>query len=364
MHRRFGRGAARLSLGTPIETESLSTTARAPIAGERLGSLTPGLACLALAVLVGSLASVATTPPDALEAPTVLVADAWDVPPDPIVAPKPRPIAKSEPIPAPDVRADASPPPALEAEPETTIPFDPRALAATRAPSIPELTTQPVPTRAAATRPGGLPTARALADLALAVPRSPRAGSMPDSGPDTPRIIPDVTRKNARPTARNEAATVATPAWDAMNDRRAFLAGLDADATAIPVQGARDRALPAVATSSNAAALTVREAALDQLRSEGWEAVPLEDLPDCHPAGRQDELKRRIMLAAADRPTCTHGEGAYRFLETRNLNAFLMGARNHDTPKRATSGPRNACEVLERALRCLEGTPSKEIETR
>jgi len=355
MHRRYGRGAARLPLGTPLEAESLSHLALTPAVGERIGSLAPGLGCLALALLVGSLASSVTAPTAPLDAPTMIVADAWDVPPDPIVAPPPPPtaIVRNEPAPTAVPEPPAVSVPTPEASPE---PFDPRALVASRAVPIPETAAAPAPSRTTVSRPGGLPTAR---DLALAVPRSPRAGAVPVAATATRSSVPDV----ARPIASGPATTTSeTPAWDAIEERRAFLAALEAEPASPPAFA--ERALPAVATPTSAAARAVREAALDQLHAEGWEAVPLEDLPDCQPAGRQDALKRRILLAAAERPTCTHAEGAYRFLETRNLNAFLMGFRTVDTPTRTTSGPRNACEVLERALRCLEGTPSKEIESR
>ncbi len=362
MHRRFGRGAARLPLGTPIEAEPLSRAALTPTGGERFWSLAPGLGCLALAALVGTLASRVTEAPLPVEAPTVIVADAWDVPPDPVVVP-PR-VARKAPTPPPTKipTPDREPAPALpETRPEAPVPFDPRVLTANRAPSIPETVAPAAPALAAPSRPGGLPTSRALADLALAVPRIPRAGGVPGDATEAPRNVPDL----ARPTAPTHARTAdAAPGWDAMQERRAFLAGLEEGDDGATGSLPAERALPAVATPTSAAARAVRDAALDQLHAEGWEAVPLEDLPDCQPAGRQDALKRRILLAAAGRPTCTHAEGAYRFLETRNLNAFLMGARTHDTPTRTTSGPRDACEVLERALRCLEGTPSKEIEAR
>lgn len=359
MHRRFGRGVARLALGTPIEIESLSSAAQAPIRGERFWAIAPGVACLALAGLVGLLASNVAMPPIPLESPTVIVADAWDVPPEPLTSAPPPAIVRTDPTPA-KLREPA--PEAPEAPPETAAPFDPRTLTANRAPAIPETASAPSPALAMPSRPAGLPTHRALTDLALAVPRSPRAAPSLADLTNGPRPLAE----SARPTAPRPArqAEGEAPAWDAMRERRAFLAGLETESHATPNPAVLERALPAVATPTSAAARAVRAAALDQLHAEGWDAVPLEDLPDCHPAGRQDALKRRILLAAADRPTCTHAEGAYRFLETRNLNAFLMGARTHDTPTRTTSGPRNACEVLERALRCLEGTPSKEIEPR
>jgi len=108
----------------------------------------------------------------------------------------------------------------------------------------------------------------------------------------------------------------------------------------------------------------VREATLELADAEGWFSVPLDALPDCRPAGRQDALKRRILRIAADRPQCAHAEGAYRFLETRNLNAFLMWSRSGNESPSPTSEPRDACVVLERALRCLEDTTSKELEAR
>lgn len=361
MHRRFGRGAARLPLGIPVEAGSLARAALEPAAGERFVSLAPAVGLVVIVGLIGGLASVLTGPGLSLAPPTRIVADAWEIPPDPIIAPTPI----AEVTPPPKSLPEVTPVPIVEPAAPAPTPFDPRTLAATSAPRVPELDATSSSAMASVARPGGRPTARPLSDLALTVPRSPRTGNarfdeFDANAPSFDRSFSDA----ARPNAAVRRATTATPAWDAMNERRDFLAELEAESRSGPPAVPVERALPAVAAPTRAAAEAVRKAALEQLQAEGWEAVPLADLPDCRPAGRQDVLKRQIMRAAAGRPSCTHDAGAYRFLETRNLNAFLMGARNHDTTTQARSGPRNACEVLERALRCLEGTPSKEIGTR
>lgn len=386
VHPRFGHGAARLAIGTPPEATSLSGLARAPITGERAASLLPAATCAALVVGIALLTSLVTAPDASSPTPTLIVTRAWEAPPSPALAqPAPLPprevakrapapdvapstVAQRTPTPGPKVEAPSAPAtgPKVEApSAPAPRPFDPRSLVTSTAPSLPSLeaSSPSRSTKIAAARPLGLPTAPRVADLALAVPRSDRTGRAPTAPTATPNTVAAATPRpraaSALPKASLEVAS--TSSGDA--ERRAFLASLEAGAASADRPVAAPTALPPVATS-NAAAHAVREAALSGLAAEGWRAVPLEDLPDCRPAGRQDALKREILRASVGRASCSHPGGAYRFLETRNLNAFLMWSRTHPEAELAASGPRDACVVLERALRCLTGTPSKELEAR
>lgn len=97
---------------------------------------------------------------------------------------------------------------------------------------------------------------------------------------------------------------------------------------------------------------------------ERWDEVPLDDLPDCTPSGRQDALKQQILRAVPFHRECSHPEGRYRFVQTRNLNAFLMWSHpNPDAPARR-DGDRDACDVLEGALRCLVDASNEELSIR
>jgi hypothetical protein len=117
------------------------------------------------------------------------------------------------------------------------------------------------------------------------------------------------------------------------------------------VSAARDVA-PLLSGSSSGTAL------------DGWQEVPLDELPDCSPPGRQDLLKKRILLAASVKRECSHASGSYRFVEARSLGAFLMWSR--PSPERGAGQPRDrdACDVLQRALACLGDPSSQESKSR
>ncbi|GEM_PF-2805178 len=367
LSQRFGRGAARLAIGAPLDAPSLSRAARSPIAGEGVWVAMPVSACAALALLIGFFVAREDDATDFVTDPTVILADAWEIP---LQAPLPAPDAPIEqdvsrdiaPIEArteapndPIALAESTPPPA-PAPPR----LDLAALAMTSAPSVPERSADSAARPSVEARPAGLPTARSVTELALAVPRSDRAGSAPVLQASDPALAasaprPDVARRTIAPALTQPPRK---------SERQQFLEALHAESDSTRSGVTAPRALPPVATPTSAAAREVRDATLALAGAEGWHAVPLDDLPDCQPAGRQDALKRRILRAAAERPTCHHAEGAYRFLETRNLNAFLMWSRSQPASSLAASGPRDACAVLERALRCLEGHSSKELEAR
>jgi hypothetical protein len=107
----------------------------------------------------------------------------------------------------------------------------------------------------------------------------------------------------------------------------------------------------------------VRKRVGQQARRDGWYEVPLDELPACSPPERQDQLKKRILLATTAQRAreCSHQDGQYRFLETRNLNAFLMWSRTNPESAFAQRPARDVCDVLERALVCLEGASTKDL---
>ena len=92
--------------------------------------------------------------------------------------------------------------------------------------------------------------------------------------------------------------------------------------------------------------------------------MPLDALPDCSPPGRQDLLKKRILLAAPFQRECSHPGGSFRFVETRSLGAFLMWSRPNPDARAGQPKDRDACDVLERALECIGDRPSQESRTR
>jgi hypothetical protein len=80
----------------------------------------------------------------------------------------------------------------------------------------------------------------------------------------------------------------------------------------------------------------------------GLAGVPLASLAACVSDREEDALKRRLVAAVTTQSECVSRAGTYRFVETKNLNAFLM------TIDRA-SGRREGdrCVELEYALECV-----------
>lgn len=78
------------------------------------------------------------------------------------------------------------------------------------------------------------------------------------------------------------------------------------------------------------------------------EDVPLGRLAPCASRAEEDHLKQRVIASANARGTCQSDAGSYRFVENRNLNAFLLRIRRN--PDREVA---NRCEELEFALECL-----------
>ena len=77
--------------------------------------------------------------------------------------------------------------------------------------------------------------------------------------------------------------------------------------------------------------------------------VPLASLAACVSDAEEDALKRRLLAAVTTQRECVSRAGTYRFVETKNLNAFLM------TIERAAGRPvADRCEELQYALTCVQ----------
>ncbi len=78
--------------------------------------------------------------------------------------------------------------------------------------------------------------------------------------------------------------------------------------------------------------------------------VPLGSLASCVSDREEDALKQRLLAAVTTQKECVSQAGRYRFLETRNLNAFLMWVDS--APGRAQA---DRCVELALALDCVLG---------
>ena len=78
--------------------------------------------------------------------------------------------------------------------------------------------------------------------------------------------------------------------------------------------------------------------------------VPLGELAACLSDREEDRLKQAVLAAVTTQSECVSSTGTYRFVETKNLNAFLMWIDR--APARPLS---DRCVELGYALECLQG---------
>ena len=393
IRRRFGKGSGRLRVGLPASAGRLSAIARRPIRYERRLTIVP----VATAALVAWL--LATSPllhrPVALpEAEPIRIvmalsparpepgpatpearASAEHARPAPAEKRPPR-HAAADPMQSPKSTALAPSSPARhQAQPARPAPFDASVLAT----SAPRFEAADVLRSAEVGAPAPLPTQR-------------RAGP---SGPtDMPKGLAIASRTAAASVELARATAGASAANDSLarrpdaggafpapssdlvdaahagdRERGTALAALERDAAGARTRSAgSDAATRRPEVSARGSSAPVRTLASDGGRRgtalDGWQEVPLDELPDCTPPGRQDLLKKRILLAASLERECSHASGSYRFVETRTLGGFLMWSRPNPGPSPGQPRDRDACDVLERALACLGDRSSEESSSR
>ena len=80
----------------------------------------------------------------------------------------------------------------------------------------------------------------------------------------------------------------------------------------------------------------------------GIRGVSLASMASCRSDAREDLLKEKLLTSVQMQVECNSSAGTYHFLETKNLNAFLMWVDRN--PEREV---RNRCGELQFALDCL-----------
>jgi hypothetical protein len=108
-----------------------------------------------------------------------------------------------------------------------------------------------------------------------------------------------------------------------------------------------------VASATTVARVVRQEASLPQGESASDPrllGVPLGNLSACVSDREEDRLKQAVVAAVTTQKGCTSRAGTYRFVETKNLNSFLMWI---DQPAGRVVGDR--CAELRYALECLQG---------
>ena len=122
-----------------------------------------------------------------------------------------------------------------------------------------------------------------------------------------------------------------------------------------PLPAASMARVPAglVPSAITAARIAREEASLPQgefVSDPGLVGVPLGKLSACVSDREEDRLKQAVVAAVTTQKECASRAGTYRFVETKNLNSFLMWI---DQPSDRAVGDR--CDELRHALQCLQG---------
>jgi hypothetical protein len=197
------------------------------------------------------------------------------------------------------------------------------ALGAIAAPALDEAQRPSRPRTRRSDVPDAAVPARREPQLALAAPAAPRATS-------------------AAPAPTRRSSTVAPE----MRSRHAAPPALSAPALSAPAPAAPAR------PSSSASRAVTREVpggpAEDRSVNPALAGVPLASLAACISDREEDALKRRVVAAVTAQGECTSRAGTFRFVEVKNLNAFLM------TIERASNRVLlDRCAELTNALACL-----------
>ena len=82
--------------------------------------------------------------------------------------------------------------------------------------------------------------------------------------------------------------------------------------------------------------------------------VPLSAFPACRTDQREDTLKLAVLAAVGKKRDCSSAAGTFRFVETKNLNSFLLWIER--APGRAAA---DRCGELTHALNCLSRPGAK-----
>ena len=208
-----------------------------------------------------------------------------------------------------------------------------------------------------------------------AVTRRPRQAVELDPilGPEAPDPAPPVRDRNARPprpTARRAQRPTRPLPVPVEPDPVAPSPGSQRSARRARVVPRRDRRssrtsrgveLPAfappasLAEADTAAQRVPRSPALPQptatrsrSSADGLAAVPLGSLAACVSDREEDRLKQKLLEVVTTQQECLSEAGRYRFVETKNLNAFLMWIERAPSRREA-----DRCVELRLALDCL-----------
>ena len=266
--------------------------------------------------------------------------------------PAPQPATPSPPTPAPsspqpETRPSSTARPSAPAPRNRARPVSPTP--ARPAPALPTLPRRPV------SRPDLRIDALAL------LPKTPLPSAPPTLRPDRP--APARSTGSPRPRIDLLSAPRATGSTPSVRHHATLPRGgriTPAPGTGTlpppPILGS----LPSLSIKAERASQPVRAeakriAAGNHTHSATLNGVPLAALASCVSDREEDRLKQRIIAVARDNTKCVNQAGRYRFVQTRNLNSFLMWVERSSRRTKA-----NRCVELHHALTCLETNGAEE----
>lgn len=261
---------------------------------------------------------------------------------DPVRPQAPAPLPPPGPVretPRPQVHIEALerpalPHPQLAALPTRTVTERPRSAVHTA------VAIDPVATRSETRPPRSAPirTLRARPSLAAAPGRAP-VSLAPIAVAGSPGGPPPRKSRRSTGTARPTPPRRASSARPAVLAAVAFGSG--------PAEGATVEAAHSFARNPRSE-LAVAGGARNEVDSR-LAGVPLSALTACVSDREEDALKLNLLAAVSHTTECSNRAGRYHFVETKNLNAFLMWIER--SPRRA---PADRCVELRHAIACLQ----------
>lgn len=362
-------------------------------------------AFLALAVALTLVFARVLTPPADDSRITIVAYDEVPAPAPPAPEEAPPPAPAPEPVPERVVRATPKPPPEPPPPHREALPRErpPRPAAPPPRPAMPQIARMPEPAPEPVTAPSRVTrepvrqaataprlrvdplAAPALPEPAAPAPtRAPRFAMArpPDAMPrlDAPglpapvapaaRALPPATTREPSPRSagrRREvprlapaAVAPALPHTRARQDREITRAAAPPTTprstrrrnVALAVPGAEPPSRPRSMRASPPAEPAPAPARTPAARAQapGVRGVPLASLAACVSDRLEDELKQKVVAVVGDRTHCQSPAGRYDFVETRNVNAFLMRIE-----RAGRRGVGDRCAELTFALDCLTG---------
>lgn len=264
---------------------------------------------------------------------------------------KPPVLARVERADPKPVMPKIAPPPPIAMDP--VPPENPVMAAAPRAPARSAPRSMKPPPRMAP--PALSPVTLDLPERSPAKPLPSRAARRaPDAAPRKPAVAPNPVSFDLRPPSEAAASQAPTPPTRsaraapvaASSARRAMPSALtpapglsggpaQANPQAEPGSNRTDRVAPSVRAGRNRI-------------DDRLEGVALSSLAACRTDREEEKLKIQVMAALASRKDCSSDAGRYRFIETKNLNAFLMLIER--APSRSQA---DRCVELRLTLECL-----------